>query len=434
MDLIIIGLIGIFVLIIFLLLGVPVGFAMAIVGFIGFSYLTSIGAGLNMIPLDIFSNFVSYNLLSIPLFVLMGTIAFEAGISGRLYDAAYSLFGRMRGGLAMATIVACAGFAAICGSTNASAAAMGKVAIPQMKRYNYDDSLNTGSVAAGGSLGILIPPSTLLIIYGILTEQSIGKLFISGILPGILLASLFIIAIVLICWYRPNIAPAGAATTIKQKLAGFTGLIETLIIFALIMGGLFAGWFTPSQAGGAGAACALLLALSRRQMGWKGFVKALKDTVPITSMVMIIVSGAIIFGRFIAVTQIAFVLAEWIMNLSVPTVFIILGIFLIHLAGGCFMDSFALIVLTVPIFFPVIMTLGYDPIWYGVLIVLFVEMGVITPPVGINVFVIKSIAKDVPLSAIYRGTLPFLVAEAVCVILLIMFPKIVTFLPSFMTY
>jgi C4-dicarboxylate transporter DctM subunit len=429
-----IGLIGIVVLVLIFLLGMPVGFAMAFVGLAGFCYLVSPEAGLSILARDVFSNFSSYSLTVIPMFVLMGSIAFASGMSRRLYDAGYTLFGQLRGGMAMATIAACAGFAAMCGSTNATAAAMGRVSLPEMKRYNYDDSLATGCVAAAGSLGILIPPSTIFIIYGILTEQSIGKLFIAGVIPGILLAALFIAVVSFLCLRNPNLAPAGAPTSLKEKLAGLTGILEMLILFCLVIGGLFLGWFSPTQAGAAGAAGALLIGLTRRQLNWQNFLFAIKDALRITCMVMVIVTGAIIFGHFMAVAKIPLVLSEWVGGLPLPPAAIMGLIVLIYLVGGCFMDALALITLTVPIIYPVVLVLGFDPIWFGVIIVLVTEMGVITPPVGVNVYVIKGIAEDVPLETIFRGILPFLAALIVAVAILIAFPQIATFLPSFTRY
>lgn len=429
-----IGIIGIIVLIMVFLLGMPVAFSMALVGVAGFCYLVSPQAGLSILARDVFAQFSSYSLTVIPMFIFMGSIAFASGMSRRLYDAGYTLFGQMRGGLAMATIAACAGFAAMCGSTNATAAAMGRVSLPEMKRYNYDDALATGSVAAAGSLGILIPPSTIFIVYGILTEQSIGKLFIAGVLPGVILATLFLIVVVLLCLRNPNLAPAGAPTTWKEKLAGLTGVIEMLVLFALVIGGLFLGIFSPTQAGAAGAAGALLIGLVRRQLSWQGFLFAIKDALRITCMVMVIVTGATIFGHFIAVAKIPLVLAGWVGGLPIPTAAIMGIIVLLYLIGGCFMDALALITLTIPIIFPLVLSLGFDPIWFGVIIVLVTEMGVITPPVGVNVYVIKGIAEDVPLETIFKGIFPFLGALIVAVGILMAFPQIATFLPSLIRY
>lgn len=434
MSAVTIGLIGIVVLIVMFLLGMPVGFAMAFIGLAGFCYLVTPEAGLSLLARDVFSNFSSYSLTVIPMFVFMGSIAFVAGMSRRLYDAGYTVFGQMRGGLAMATIAACAGFAAMCGSTNATAAAMGRVSLPEMKRYNYDDSLATGCVAAAGSLGILIPPSTIFIIYGIMTEQSIGKLFIAGVLPGILLAILFIIVVFLLCLRNPSLAPAGAPTSWKEKIAGLTGVIEMFVLFLLVIGGLFLGWFSPTQAGAAGAFGALLIGLARRQLNWQGFLFAIKDTLRITCMVMVIVTGAIIFGHFMAVAKLPIFLSQWVGALPLPPMAIMGFIVILYLLGGCFMDALALITLTLPIIYPVVLTLGFDPIWFGVIIVLVTEMGVITPPVGLNVYVIKGIAEDVPLETIFKGIFPFLGALIVEVAILMAFPQIATFLPSLARY
>jgi C4-dicarboxylate transporter DctM subunit len=429
-----IGLIGIVVLVLLFLIGMPVGFAMAFVGMAGFCFLVTPDAGLSLLARDFFANLSSYSLTVIPMFVFMGSIAYASGMSRRLYEAGYTAFGQMRGGLAMATIAACAGFAAMCGSTNATAAAMGRVALPEMKRYNYNDSLATGCVAAAGTLGILIPPSTIFIIYGIMTEQSIGKLFIAGVLPGILLAGLFIVVVVILCKRNPSLAPGGAPTTWKQKLTGLAGVIEMVILFALVIGGLFMGWFSPTQAGAAGAFGALIIGLARRQLNWQGFLFAIKDALRLTCMVMVIVTGAIIFGHFMAVAKLPLVLSDWVGGLPLPPMAIMGVIVLLYLVGGCFMDALALITLTVPIIYPVVLVLGFDPIWFGVIIVLVTEMGVITPPVGVNVYVIKGVAEDVPLETIFKGIFPFLAAIIVAVIILMIFPQIATFLPSFALY
>ncbi|MBN1846979.1 MAG: TRAP transporter large permease [Deltaproteobacteria bacterium] len=434
MDPVIVGILGIILLLLFFTIEFPVAFAMAFIGFLGFGYLVSFSAGLDMLAIDIFENFASYNLTVIPMFVFMGCIAFEIGMSARLFDASHAIFGKMKGGLAIAAIMACAGFAAICGSTNATAAAMGAVSIPHMKRYHYDDALATGSVAAAGSLGILIPPSALLIVFGIMAEESIGKLFIAGVFPGLLLALLFVLTVMILCARNPKLGPSGGSTSLKEKLKAISAVGEVIIIFAFVLGGLFTGWFSPTQAGGAGAAGVLILGLLRRKLTWKGFVNAGKDTLLITCMVMFIVAGAAIFGHFIAVTKIPFLLSDWVSQLNWPPMFIMGVIVLVHLIGGCFMDGFGLIVLTVPIMLPMIKTLGFDVYWFGIIIVLIVEMGTITPPVGVNVYVIKGVAGDVPLETIFRGILPFLLALIVAVIILMIFPQIAAFLPSIATY
>ncbi|MCD6600175.1 MAG: TRAP transporter large permease [Dehalococcoidia bacterium] len=434
MNPVIVGIIGIIVLIILFLLRLPVGFALALVGILGFGYLVSPEAGFGILARDVFHVFSSYSLTVIPMFVLMGSIASASGMSRRLYEASYTLLGRLRGGLAMATVAGCAGFAAICGSTSATAAAMGKVALPEMKRYNYADSLATGCVAAAGSLGILIPPSTIFIIYGIMTEQSIGKLFLAGILPGLTLATLFIVVIMLLCKQNPELAPAGTGSNWKDKISGLVGIIETLSLFAMVIIGLFRGWFSPTQAGGAGAAGALLIGVATRRLTWQGFLNAVKEALRITCMVMIIVAGATVFGHFIAVAKIPILLADWVIGLPLSPMAIMGFIIFIYLLGGCFMDALALITLTIPIFYPAILALGFNPIWFGVIIVLVTEMGVITPPVGMNVYVIKGIAPDVPLQTIFKGVIPFLGAQLVTAAILIFFPQMATLLPGLATY
>jgi tripartite ATP-independent transporter DctM subunit len=432
MDPTLVGLIGIGLLIIFLFTRMPVGFVMALLGFAGFSYLISFKAGLGIVIKDIYETFSSYNLTVIPLFILMGQVAFHAGISRRLYDTAYAFLGHLPGGLAMATIGACAGFAAICGSTNAAAATMATVALPEMKRYGYDMKLATGTVAAGGSLGILIPPSVIFIIYGIMTQQSIGKLFIAGIVPGIILAGLFILTIYIWAKLNPEIAPKGEKNSWQEKRKSLYGVIETLFLFILVMGGLFAGIFTPTEAGGVGAGGAILLAFLRRRLTFKGLMKAISESTRISCMVLIIVAGATIFGHFLAITRLPYTLANWVAHLPLPHGLVMGIIILIYLIGGCFIDALALILLTIPIFYPVVTMMGYNPIWFGVIIVLVTQMGVITPPVGVNVYVVSGIAKDVPLPTIFKGALPFLFSLILCSLILIPFPQIALWLPKLM--
>jgi len=432
MSLTAIGIIGLAFLVILLFSKMPVGFVMAFLGFIGFSYVVTPSAGLSLLAKDVFDTFSSYSLTVIPLFVFMGQIAFYSGISKRLYDSVYALMGHRRGGLTIATIAACAGFSAISGSTNATAATMATVTLPEMKRYKYDMSLATGTVAAGGSLGILIPPSTIFVVYGIMTEQSIGKLFIAGILPGMLLSILFMLTVFIRVSISPSLAPPGERTSLKQKILSLTGVVEALLIFALVMGGLFYGIFTPTEAAAVGAFLTLIVSLVRRQLTWKGFLGSLMDTTRISCMVMVIVTGAVVFGHFMAITRIPFDLANWVSMLPLPTYAIMGVIVIIYLFGGCFMDALAMVMLTIPIFFPVSTALGFDPIWFGVAIVLVTEMGVITPPVGVNVYVVHGIAKDVPLEVIFKGVAPFVLALLVCVMILLLFPQIVLFLPGLM--
>jgi len=427
-----VGIIGIIALFLFIFSRMPVGFVMAIIGFIGFGYLVSFNASLNLIAKDVFSVFSSYNLTVIPLFVLMGQLAYHAGISARLFDAAYKFMGHLPGGLAIATIGACAAFSAICGSTNATAATMAAATLPEMKRYDYKPGIATGVVAAGGSLGILIPPSIIFIVYGILTEQSIGKLFIAGVLPGLLMTGLFVLTIVIWTTIDPSQAPRGPKASFSDRIHSLSGLVETLILFLLVMGGLFVGFFTPTEAGAIGASGTLVVAIVRRNLTWKGFVLSLFETTRMSCMILVIVAGATIFGHFLAVSTIPFEIATWITGFDLPPAAIISMIILLFFIGGCVIDALALIMLTVPIFFPVVIHLGYDPLWFGVVIVLITQIGVITPPVGINVYIVSGVARDVPLEVIFRGVTPLLIALIIGIFLLIPFPQIALFLPGLM--
>lgn len=425
-----IGIIGIVFLVLILFSKFPVAFCMALVGLLGFGYLVAPEAALNIIAKDFYTVFSSYGLTVVPLFVFMGQILFYAGISRKLYDAANAWLGHYKGGLAMATVGACASFSAICGSTNATAATMATVALPEMKRLKYRDELATGVVAAGGSLGILIPPSVIFIVYGIMTEQSIGKLFMAGIFPGVLLAALFILTICVWVSINPQIAPRVEKQSLQVKLRSLTGLIEVIILFLLVMGGLFIGIFTPTEAGAVGAFGGVVIPLVRRQLTWQGFLQALYSSTLTTCMIFMIVAGATVFGHFLAVTTIPSVLSSWVVDLPLPSWAVMIVIMFFFFIGGCFMDALGMILLTIPIFFPVAVALGYDPIWFGVVIVLVTELGVITPPVGINVYVVSGIARDVPLEKIFKGAIPFVLTLLAYLVLMIIFPEIALFLPN----
>lgn len=424
-----IGLTGFVVLIVLMFLRMPVGFVMAIVGYLGFGLLVSWSAASNLVIRDFYATFSSYNLTVIPLFVLMGQIAFHAGISGRLFNAAHKFFGHLPGGLAIATVGACAAFSAVCGSTSATAATMASVALPEMKKHHYDPALATGVVAAGGSLGILIPPSTIFIVYGIMTEQSIGELFLAGILPGILLSCFFVLSILIWTFMRPEIGPRGPKSTWTERFKSLSGLIETLILFVLVMGGLFGGFFTPTEAAGIGAFGTILIAMAGRNLTWTGLKNALYDTTRISCMIFVVVAGATVFGHFLAVTQIPADIGAYVAGLQLPPFVVMLFIILIYLFLGCLMDSLAMIMLTIPIVYPVILQMGFDPIWFGVIIVIVAEMGVITPPIGINAYVVAGVARDVPLHTIFKGTLRMLYALIALAVLLTIFPQITLFLP-----
>jgi len=415
----------------------PVAFVMAAVGFAGFSAMISMDAGLVLLSRNVYETFDSYDLTTIPLFILMGQLGFNSGISKRLYKAGYTFMGNIRGGLAMATVTACTAFGAVCGSSPATAATMATVGLPEMKRYNYDDELATGSVASGGGIGMIMPPSVVLIIYGILTEQSIGALFVAGIFPALLVTVLFIICIYIRCRISPEQGPPGERFSWPEKFKSLLGLIETLIVFTLVIGGIFIGLFTPTEAAAIGAFFMLLIALVRRQISWQGFVNSLMETLRTSCMVLMLIAGAVIFGKFLAVTRIPFEIAGWVAGLEMSPVLVMGVIIGIYFIGGCFMDALAFVTLTVPIFFPVVMELGFDPIWFGIIIVMVTEMGVITPPVGINVYVVYGVAKNVlkeeiPLEKIFKGIFPFLIAVIVGVLILILFPSIIMYLPNLM--
>ncbi len=426
--------IGIAVLLFLFLLRMPVAFAMAFVGVAGFAYLSGFESALAILAQDVYDTFSSYPLSVIPMFILMGSFAFASGISQRLYRTTHAWVGAYRGGLTIATVLACSGFAAICGSTAATAATMGKIAIPEMRKYKYDNTLATGTVASAGTLGILIPPSTVLIVYGILVEESIGKLFIAGVLPGILLSLAFVATVALLCFRNPELGPPGPQTTWKEKIRATGGIVEAAILFFLAIGGLFLGWFSPTQAGAIGAGGALIIGLARRKLSWKTFFEAGKEGLQTGCMVLFIITGAVVFGHFMAISSIPFLLADWVGSLPVDRMVIMAIIIFIYFIGGFFMDSMALIVVTVPIFFPIVQKMGFDTIWFGVMMVLVAEMGVITPPVGVNVFVIKGIAPDVPLFVIFRGILPFLAALIIVTLLILFVPQIATFLPSLVKF
>ena len=431
-----IGIIGIIVMLLLFMSRMPVAYVMALIGYLGFSFMVSGKGGLNLLARNVYDVFSSYGLTTIPLFIFMGQLAFNSGISRRLYDTAYKYLGSTRGGLAMATVTACTAFGAVCGSSPATAATMATVGLPEMKRYNYADELATGCVASGGGLGMIMPPSVVLIVYGILTEQSIGALFVAGIFPAILVTILFIISIYIICRLAPEQGPPGESFPLKVKLKSLLGMGETLIVFILVMGGLFIGLFTPTEAAAVGSFGVLLVSLIRRQLTWQGFVKSLYETLRTSCMVMMLIAGAVIFGKFLAVTRIPFDLAAWVGGLNLPPIIIMAIIVGIYFFGGCFMDALAFVTLTVPIFYPVVMSLGYDPIWFGVIIVMVTEMGVITPPVGINVYVVFGVAKTViggvPLESIFKGIIPFLLAVIVGTIILMILPQIILYLPNLM--
>lgn len=431
MSLALVGVIGILVLLFVLfVVGMPVGFAMAIVGFVGYCYVLNFNAGLGLLSTEFWLTFSRYGLTVIPLFIFMGQIAFYSGVNKKLYDAAYQWVGHIRGGIAMATVMACAAFAAICGSNAATAATMTTVALPEMKKFKYEPKLSTGAIACGSTLGVVIPPSVVLIVIGLYTGQSIGKLFYGGVAAGLLLAILLTLTVYLVCVFRPAWGPVGEKTTFKAKIQALPGAVEMLLLFFLVMMGLYFGFFTPAEAGAAGSFFAVIISLVQRRLTWQGFFNAILDTLRVSAMVIMIVAGAVIFGKFLAITRIPFNIADWVAGLPVPDFVVMAIIFVIFIIGGAVMDALALLLITIPVFFPVAESMGHDPIWFGVTITVITTLGAVTPPVGATTYVVAGMARDVPLESVFKGVAYFLPAYILCVILLMAFPGIVTFLPN----
>jgi len=429
MNEVVIGIIGLAVVLMMFLTGIELGFAMALVGFVGFSIIVSTKAALNLLAKDVFDVFASYGFTVIPLFVLMGQVAFNAGIAKRLYNAAYRFIGHIPGGMAMATVAGATAFKAICGSSPATAATFASVAVPEMDRYNYDKKLSTGIVATVGTLGILIPPSVTLIVFGIITEQSIGKLFLAGLVPGLIIAFFFICVIYVWCRINPALGPRGQKSTWKERFASLPEVIWVIVIFLLVVGGLMKGFFTPTEAGSVGTFAVLLLSVVKRDINFKGFIKSVGEALRTACMVLVLIAGSTILGHFLAVTKIPMIASDWVISLPLNRYVVMIIISLIYQMGGSFIDDLAFMILATPIFYPAIIKLGFDPIWFAMIIMITVMIGVVIPPVAINVFVVKNITK-VPFGVIYKGVYPFLIALFVCGALLFLFPQLATYLPS----
>jgi tripartite ATP-independent transporter DctM subunit len=428
----IVGIIVLLILFLFIFLRIPIGISMAVTGFVGAHYLIGPVAARSILGVSPFETGSSYFFGVIPLFVLMGMFTFYGGLSTDAYRAVYALVGRLPGGVAIASIGACAGFAAVCGSTFATVATLGKVALPEMRHYNYDPKLATGAIAAGGTLGILIPPSTAFVIYGLVTEQSIGKLFIAGIFPGILLATLFMLTIYIITKRDPSLGPPGIRMSRRDIGKASINSWPIVFLFFLVMAGIWFGIFTPTEAAGIGAFAAFILTWIKRRLNKEVIIESFKGTIKTSGMIFMLVIGAMIFSYFIALSRLPIALADFISNLALSKYGILAAILIIYIFLGCIMDTLAMLLLTLPIIFPTIIALGFDPIWFGVIIVIVVEMALITPPIGMNVFVISGIAPDVPLSDIFRGIIPFFLSLIVTLVILIAFPQIALFLPGAM--
>ena len=427
-----IGLLGIALLFALMVFRTPVAFAMLLAGFFGMWALEGFRTAGALILTESYGAIASETLIVVPMFVLLGNIASVAGFSRGLYDAAYAWVGHYRGGLASASVLGCAAFSAVSGSSVATAVTIGKVALPEMRRLGYADGLATGSVAAGGTLGFLIPPSTGFVIYAILTEQSIGRLFMAGILPGLLLVVLFIATVWIVALRNPAEAPAGPNVPMGERFRILGNAAPLLAVMVLTIGGIYIGAFTPVEASGIGAALVIILALLTGKLNWQGFYEAMLDTLKTTAMLYMIVIGANVLNPFFAVTQIPSMLGDGLQSLGLGPYGTLLVIILAYVVMGMFMDGLSMLVISIPVVFPVIVAMGFDPIWFGVVAVIVIEMGMITPPVGLNVFVVRGVAGDVPLTTVFRGVFPFLIAMIVGLILIILIPQIALFIPNSM--
>ena len=410
--------------------GMPLGFAMGLSGFLGTLLLIDIGAALALLGQTAYETGLTYNLSVIPMFVLMGYIASEAGLSESLYRACHAWLGHRRGGLALATIGACGAFAAICGSSLATAATMAQIALPEMRKYKYADKLATGAVAAGGTIGILIPPSVVMVIYGLLTETSISALFLAGFIPGILTVLGFMAAIAIVTRIDPSLGPPAERTPVSERFKVLGSVWGTAVLFLLVIGGLYVGLFSPTEAASVGACGAFVLGLINRKTPRQLLRTSLIDTVKTTAMIFTVLIGAILFNNLLILASVPTMVSDWISGLPLGPTAVLLVIVAMYFVLGCLLDSLAMILLTIPIVFPIVKALGYDPVWFGIVIVMVVELGLITPPIGMNVFVIKGMAPDVPLETIFRGVTPFIVAQVILIFLLIAFPQIALWLPE----
>ena len=421
------------ILLLLLFIRLPVGFAMAGVGTLGFLYYTNLQGTLAMIGQIAFYTPMSAEFAVIPLFVLMGNFIARAGLADELYAAAYAWIGHRRGGLAMATILSCGGFSAVCGSSVATAATMAKVAMPPMRKFNYQDSLATGAIAAGGTLGILIPPSVVLVIYGIMTSTDIGALFMAGVIPGIIGIIGYVIAIAIVTHFKKDIGPPGERVPLAERFRALTKVWGVILLFLIVIGGIYVGFFTPSEAAGIGACAAFFFALLRGTLTWRTFLDLLSDSIQTTAMLFFILMGALIFSNCINETGMPEALLEWVKGFDAHPIMVVFAIMLVYIALGAVLDSMAMLLLTIPLFFdPVVNGLNLDPVWFGIIVVVVTEISLITPPVGMNIFVLNTVLPDVSTGTIFKGVTPFWMIDIVRLIILVLFPSITLFLPRMM--
>ena len=428
MDLNLLALLGICILFILMFIRMPISFAMFIVGFVGLLLAASPKAAYNVLSADLWNQFSSYSLSVIPLYILMGEVAFRTGIAEKLFESAYKWVGQYRGGMASTTILASAGFASICGSNSATAATMGTMSLPELDKYGYNKSLSTGSIATGGTLGILIPPSTVLIVLALQMEQSIKDLFIASIIPGSLLTGLLILTVVFLCKKDPDLGPAGERFSMGEKVKSLKDVIPIVLLFIFVIGGLYKGLFTPTESGAFGAFGAIILSLAMGKLTWRNFQTSIAGALRSSAMVLMLVVGAMVFGRFLTITRLPYDVSEWVSNLPVPPTFVLIFILIIYIIGGSIMDALGFLIISIPVFYPTVLALGYDPVWFAVILCVVTSMGAITPPVGVNVFVVQSLTPKTPITTIFKGSAYFLVTYIVFIGLLLMFPQIVLIL------
>jgi C4-dicarboxylate transporter, DctM subunit len=429
MSIALISVLVILLLFVLFLLGLGIGISMALAGFIGFAVIVNLQAALSLVANDTYTIFSSYGFTVIPLFVLMGQIGVGAGMAKSLYDSAYKFIGHVSGGLAIGTVMAGTAFKAICGSTVATTATFATIAVPEMDRYGYDKRLSTGIVATIGTLGAVFPPSVTLVIYGLLTETSIGKLFLAGMIPGLMIAFSFAITLFGWCKMNPKLGPKGERSTWGARIKSLVPVSWVVAIFLLVVGGLMMGFFTPTEAGSVGTLAVLILAVAKRDITFKKFIDSVKDSLVIACMVFVLLAGATILGHFFAITKMPVMVGEWLTTLPVPRIVIMIIIIFVYLIGGSFIEDLAFLILVTPIFLPIILKLGYDPVWFGIIVSVTCMIGIIIPPMAVNVFVVSGITK-VPINTIYKGCYPYIAGMSVCLLILLFFPQISLWLPS----
>ncbi|PLX61573.1 TRAP transporter large permease [Sedimenticola selenatireducens] len=410
-------------MLVFIALRCPIALAMALTGLIGFTWIVAFEPAMSILESGPFEALSNYGFSPIPMFILMGVFASKARMSTELFNAARSSFGSWRGGMALASVIACGTFSAISGSSVATAASMSRVALPEMRKHGYADSLATGTLAACGTLGIMIPPSIALLLYALITEQSVGKMFMAGVIPGLLGLGLYCATIIILVHLNPDLATPGPSTTWREKIIGIAGFGPFMLVFAIIIGGIYMGFFTPTEAAAIGAFVAMVIAFLRG-MRMTGFLEAVDETLKLSAMIFFMILGAEIFGYFLSVSRISFYLAEMVGSMGLPPYSVLAAVLLLFILLGCVMDSLAMLLLTVPVVFPLIIEAGFDPIWFGIVAVITVELGLITPPVGMNVFVINSVAPQIPIGQIFKGVFPFVLSDVVRLALLILFPSL----------